>query len=279
MKEADNNTENGKLWVDHLGEGPLVATAIHAGHKIRRDLLALLTLDEPTRAREEDPYTDSWIKVVPSWISFRRSRFEVDLNRPPEEAVYMEPEMAWGLHIWEHPLDKEDVEQSLREYEAFYKELHRILTAISAKHRHFIVLDLHSYNYRRPGPHDSPEGPGSNPDVNVGTGSLDRQRYAAIVERFMADLRNFDFTGSHLDVRENVKFKGRKLAQWIHGNFPESSCVLSIEFKKIFMDEWTGVGDLEAIEAIREALHSTLPGMLEELATLESAENEDSSSD
>jgi hypothetical protein len=45
------------------------------------------------------------------------------------------------------------------------------------------------------------------------------------------------------------------------------------------MGEWTGVRDLEAIEAIREALHSTLPGMLEELVTLESAENEDSSSD
>ena len=279
MKEADNNAENGKLWVDHLGEGPLVATSIHAGHVIRRDLLPLLALDEPTRAREEDPYTDSWIKVVPSWISFRRSRFEVDLNRPPEEAVYMAPEMAWGLHIWKHPLDEKEVEQSLREYEAFYGELHRILTAIAAEHRHFVVLDLHSYNYRRPGPHAPPEDPGSNPDVNVGTGSLDRQRYAAIVERFMADLSSFDFLGSHLDVRENVKFKGRKLAQWIHENFPASSCVLSIEFKKIFMDEWTGVGDLEAIEAIREALHSTLPGILEELSILESAERENSTSD
>ncbi len=55
MKEADNNTENGKLWVDHLGEGPLVATAIHAGHKIRRDLLPLLTLES---AENEDSSSD-----------------------------------------------------------------------------------------------------------------------------------------------------------------------------------------------------------------------------
>jgi hypothetical protein len=62
-----------------------------------------------------------------------------------------------------------------------------------------------------------------------------------------------------------VKFKGRQLAEWIHENFTESACVLSIEFKKFYMDEWTGVGEVEQIEGIREALQSTLPGILEEL--------------
>lgn len=269
MKEDNENTSDGKLWLEKEGEGPLVATAIHAGHEIRRELLPLLSLDEPTRAREEDPYTDNWIKIVPSWISFKRSRFEVDLNRPAEEAVYIAPEMAWGLHIWKHPLDEDEVKQSLEEYESFYKELHRLLTRISTQHKHFVVLDLHSYNYRRPGPHDPPEDPEHNPDVNVGTGSIDRKCCGHIVERFMADLRNYDFMGRHLDVRENVKFKGRRLAQWIHDNFPNSACVLSIEFKKFFMDEWTGVGDLEAIEAIRDALHATLPGILEELKAMD----------
>ncbi len=269
MEDNKDRISEGKLWIEKEGEGPIVATAIHAGHEVRRELLPLLTLDEPTRAREEDPYTDDWVKVVPSWIAFKRSRFEIDLNRPPEGAVYLEPEMAWGLHIWKHPLSKADIEQSQNEYNAFYRELHRLLTRISAHHKHFVVLDLHSYNYRRPGPHEPPEDPRQNPDVNVGTGSLDRKLYGHIVDRFIEELKSYDFMGHHLDVRENVKFKGRQLARWIHENFPGSACVLSIEFKKFFMDEWTGVGDIEMIETIRDALHATLPGILEELKAME----------
>ena len=71
----------------------------------------------------------------------------------------MEPEMAWGLHIWEQPLDQERVQDSLQEYEAFYKELHRILSLITKNHKHFIVLDMHSYNYRRAGPYEPPDDP------------------------------------------------------------------------------------------------------------------------
>jgi hypothetical protein len=268
MAADDNSDSCGRLWLEKEGDGPLFATAIHAGHEIRRELLPLLTLDESTRAREEDPYTDNWIKIVPSWIVFKRSRFEVDLNRPAEDAVYLTPEMAWGLHVWERPLSRTDVEQSLREYTAFYRELHRLLTRIASQHRHFVVMDLHSYNYRRPGPHEPPEDPRTNPDVNVGTGSLDRERCGHIVERFIKELKKYDFPGRHLDVRENVKFRGRRLAQWIHENFPDSACVLSVEFKKFFMDEWTGVGDIDQIEAIRDALHATLPGILEELKAM-----------
>lgn len=259
------NVPNNRLWVESQGQGPLFATAIHAGHEVRRELLPLLALDEPTRAREEDPYTDNWVKIVPSWIVFKHSRFEVDLNREREEAVYTTPEMAWGLHIWEHKPDQKMIARSLEEYDEFYKELHHLLSRIAAHHKHFVILDLHSYNFRRAGPHDAPDDPAANPEVNVGTGSIDRKRCGYIIERFMRDLRRYDFMGRHLDVRENVKFKGRHLAQWIHNNFHDSACVLSIEFKKFFMDEWTGVGDIEQIEAIRSALQSTLPGILEEL--------------
>jgi hypothetical protein len=253
------------LWVEQLGDGPVVATAIHAGHEVRRDLLPLLAIDESTRARDEDPYTDALVKVVPSWITFRRSRFEVDLNRPREEAVYVAPEMAWGLHVWKKPLSETEVQRSLEEYDCFYDELYRLLQKIERRHGCFVVFDLHSYNHRRRGPHDPPEDPQKNPEVNVGTGSLNRERCGAVVERFMHDLRNYDFLGHHLDVRENVKFEGRQLAQWIHEKVPDSAGVLAIEFKKFFMDEWTGVADIDQVEEIRNALHATLPGIMETL--------------
>jgi N-formylglutamate amidohydrolase len=256
------------LWVEQVGDGPVVATAIHAGHEVRRDLLPLLAIDEPIRAREEDPYTDALIKVVPSWIAFRRSRFEVDLNRPREEAVYLAPEMAWGLQVWKKPLGETKIQRSLQEYDKFYEELYRLLKKIEKPYNCFVVFDLHSYNYRRRGPHAPPGDPKENPDVNVGTGSLDRKRWEPVVRRFIEDLRNYDFLGHHLDVRENVKFKGRQLAWWIHEKFPQSSCVLAIEFKKFFMDEWTGVADIDQVVKIRKALHATLPGILEELQNI-----------
>ena len=102
-------------------------------------------------------------------------------------------------------------------------------------------------------------------DVNVGTGTMDRDRWGHIVDRFIADLGNYDFPGHRLDVRENIKFEGRRLAHWIHSNYPESTCVLSVEFKKFYMDEWTGVCDIEQTQALRDALQSTVPGILQEL--------------
>lgn len=260
---------DGQLWLEHRGTGPIMATAVHAGHEIRGELQPLLTLDEAARAREEDPYTDYWVKVVPTWLVARRSRFEVDLNRTRDESVYADPEMAWGMHVWEHPLDKKLVEHSLQEYDAFYSELEDILKGLASHHRHFIILDLHSYNHRREGPEHLPADPGDNPEVNIGTGSMDRKYWAPVVERFITDLREYGFYDRHLDVRENIKFKGRRLAQWIHQRFPKSACVIAIEFKKFFMDEWTGVGEVEKIQSIRTALQHTLPGQLQELARMD----------
>ena len=51
--------------------------------------------------------------------------------------------------------------------------------------------------------------------------------------------------GRPLDVRENVRFKGRQLAAFVHERFPTTGCALAIEVKKTFMDEWTGVVDEE----------------------------------
>jgi hypothetical protein len=44
--------------------------------------------------------------------------------------------------------------------------------------------------------------------------------------------------------------------------------VLSIEFKKFFMDEWTGDLDEVQHDAIGRALAGTVPGVLEELQRL-----------
>ena len=151
----------------------MVATAIHAGHELRPSIAALTALDDATRLREEDPFTDRLAEVGGTTVVVHRSRFEVDLNRPREASVYRVPDDAWGLDLWRAPLPEEDVARSRRLYDDFYAELARRLDVLAARGP-FLVLDVHSYNHRRDGVDASPAPVGANPEVNVGTGSLDR---------------------------------------------------------------------------------------------------------
>lgn len=253
------------LWTIETGDGPLVAAAIHNGHEVRDEVARLMALKEAERLREEDPYTGEWTTIAPTRVVVHRSRFEVDLNRPREEALYRTAADAWGLEVWSAEPPPELVERSLAEHDDFYRMLRELLSGIERRHGRFVVFDLHSYNHRRDGPNAAPADPAANPQVNLGTGTMDRERWAPLIDRFVRELRSFPFSEGPLDVRENVKFRGRQLAQFVHSNFPRTGCALSIEVKKFFMDEWTGRRDARLFAAIRHALASTIPGLIEEL--------------
>ena len=258
-----------QIWAIESGDGPLVATAIHDGGELRDELRPLVVLDEEARRREEDPFTSKWTAMAPTRIVGLRSRFEVDLNRPRDKAVYREPDDCWGLRVWESDLPGDMAARSLAEYDAFYAMLRDVYSGLALRYGHFVVFDLHSYNHRREGPDQPAAGVAGNPQVNVGTGTLTlREPWRRLINRFMDELRQCSVVGEELDVRENVKFKGGQHPQWAHETFPESACVLSIEVKKFFMDEWTGVPDRKALTAVGEALVSIVPGVLEELARL-----------
>jgi N-formylglutamate amidohydrolase len=255
-----------EIWRLRTGEGSIVATAIHDGHAVRAEVARHLALDDAVRLREEDPFTARWTAVAPTRIVGLRSRFEVDLNRPRDAAVYRKPEDAWGLEVWDGELPEEIAERSLRGYDAFYTTLAQLYRSLASRHGRFLVLDLHSYNHRRDGPDRPPADPQLNPQVNVGTGTMqDRARWSSLIDRFRSDLAAFDFPGGRLDVRENVRFRGGALAAWTHRSFPDEACVLSIEVKKFFMDEWTGEPDQALVDAVGKALRATLPGLLAEL--------------
>lgn len=252
-------------WLLKVGDSPLMATAVHNGHDMRPELLGITALSEAERFREEDPFTDFLAEIVPTRLVSKVSRFEVDLNRARNEAVYCKPEDAWGLNLWKIPLTPEMIQASLDLYDAFYRELHGLLIRLEKKFGGFILLDIHSYNHRRSGPDQSPEDPEKNPEINLGTGTMDRRYWAPLVDRFLAEIKKFDFDGRALDIRENIKFRGRQIPTYVHSHFPKSGCALALEFKKIFMDEWTGKPDKSIMKKLREALRSTLPGLLEEL--------------
>jgi hypothetical protein len=94
---------------------------------------------------------------------------------------------------------------------------------------------------------------------------MDRDRWGVLVDRFMTELAE----AGNLDVRENVKFKGRYLASFVHENFPSTGCCPAVEFKKTFVDEWTNELDENRVEHLTAALRSTIHGLetsLKELA-------------
>jgi N-formylglutamate amidohydrolase len=95
------------LWTIERGVSPIVSTAIHNGHAVRKALEGLYALSSDERLREEDPFTEFISRDVPNRIVFHRSRFEVDINRTRDGAIYHAPEQAWGLKVWKiafHPM-------------------------------------------------------------------------------------------------------------------------------------------------------------------------------
>ena len=138
-----------------------------------------------------------------------------------------------------------------------------LLTRVERQYGAFVVLDLHSYNYRREGPDGPPADPAGNPVVNVGTGNTDAVRWRALIDGFIDDLSAFDTGAEPLDVRENVKFTGGDFTRWVHGRFPTSSCCLAVEFKKTFMDEWSGVLDEKQLGQLLAALARSIRNLLQ----------------
>ncbi|CAN5728020.1 N-formylglutamate amidohydrolase [soil metagenome] len=254
---------NESFLVRHGTDVPVAAAAVHDGHALRSEVASAIALDNDARLREEDPFTARWAEVVDTRLVGLRSRFEVDLNRPREKAVYRRPEDAWGLEVWrDSPLPEDMVQASLEQYDAFYEAAHEALTRLVERWGRFVVLDLHSYNHRRDGPDAPPADPEANPEVNLGTGTLDRDRWAPVVEHLMAELRGPDPTGHVLDVRENVKFQGGHFPRWVNENFPGTGCAVAIEFRKSFMNEWSGEPDAERVDAIGQLLAGAVPGLV-----------------
>ena len=248
--------------------GQLIATAIHAGHELRAEVAELMVLDEDVRFREEDPYTDRIASLAPARVVVHQSRFETDLNRPRSEAVYRTPDDAWGLDLWsDEELPDDIVARSLELYDGFYAALADRLDEVAARGP-FVLLDVHSYNPRRDGADEPPAPVEENPEVNVGTGSLDTDMFGPLVERFMGDLRDASLGCGPLDARENVAFEGRGLAWWVHDRYPRVGCVLALEFKKTFMDEWTGKVHADRFRCALAGLAAALPGLHDELERL-----------
>lgn len=261
-------SDNQRLWTVQHALGPVVATAIHDGHELRPAIAAQMSLDEADRLREEDPFTGEAVRGVPMHIIAHRSRFEFDLNRGSEAAVYRTPEECWGLQVWKTERLADDfVHRSLALHSEYYLMLGNVLDRVAARHQRFLLIDVHSYNHRRDGPNAPPTPQDAAPDINIGTFSMPRGEWAFLVDPLMEAMASFDFNGRNLDVRENVAFQGKgEQTRFVHDRYPGRGCAIALEFKKFFMDEWSGEPDPTELAAMR-ALIAQIASIAEDLLT------------
>lgn len=161
------------------------------------------------------------------------------------------------------------VEGSLRLHDRFYAQLEDVIGGVVARHGFFLLLDLHSYNHRRGGPRAPVDDPEANPEINVGTATLDRLRFGRVADALVDALRGQEGPLGPLDVRENVRFQGGYLSRWANTRFLGAGCALALDVKKIYMDEWTGKIAPGLARMIGEALAAAIPAALAAFETVD----------
>lgn len=225
----------------NLGDSssPVLALAIHSGHQMPQALMRYTKISDADRFREEDPYTGQIAQHFPNHIIVESSRFAVDLNRKQDKCVYLKPEDAWGLDVRLCELPDPLYQDLIRCYTDWYNTLVYQVERMLKVHPFLIVLDLHSYNHRRGGPDAEADPQSENPDIILGRSNMP-DSYYPLIEDLREHLDGKPLWDKTLDVRCDVKFTGGQLARFLHENFPDRLFCISIEFKKIFMNEWSG---------------------------------------
>ena len=87
---------------------------------------------------------------------------------------------------------------------------------------------------------------------------MPRDQWAFLLDPLIEAMRGFDFNGRQLDVRENIAFQGKgEQTRFVHERYPGRGCAIALEFKKFFMDEWSGEPDPAELDAMRRFIAFT----------------------
>ncbi len=228
---------------------PYACAAVHDGHQFRKSLWDNCLHTEYDRWYEEDPETKSMIQSHPIVIAARDSRFEYDLNRPPEEAIF---ETAWGKQLWKEPLPEFEKEISLKKHENFYIVVQALISKLEEKFGVCIVYDMHSYNWQR--------WDREVPTWNLGTSNIDNARFGNQVESWRELLSSIKLPhGIKQTAKVNDTFQGNGyFLKFITQNF-QNTLVLATEIAKVYCDEYHQIIFPEVVDAVEEYLKTLLP--------------------
>ncbi|QTD39243.1 N-formylglutamate amidohydrolase [Polaribacter batillariae] len=228
--------------------------AVHNGHQFRKELWNNCLHTAYERWFEEDPETKEMVKSHPIVIAGMDSRFEYDLNRDPESAIYTD---AWGKQLWKNPLPANQKEKSLQKHTNFYKVVHTLITKLEEKFGVCIVYDMHSYNWKR--------WTREVPTWNLGTHNINNNRFGNVVESWREILAKTPFpNGIKATSKINDTFQGNGyFLKYITQNF-KNTLVLATEIAKIYCDELAQIMYPEVVRSVEQYLKTELKKHAEE---------------
>ncbi|MDH3326656.1 MAG: flavohemoglobin expression-modulating QEGLA motif protein [Gammaproteobacteria bacterium] len=224
---------------------PYVCSAIHAGRELNSLLKKKCLINEADRLQEEDPYTDEMIDSFPITLVARDSRYEYDLNRPPESCIY---ESAWGHYVWKSPLTASQRDASLTKHARYYRILKALLSALEARFGAVMLVDVHSYNWQTRKYKDAPV-------FNIGTSQVDVRRWRNTLTVIEKKLSRISLPNLTMTVERNTVFQGRGYQAAFVREFFSNTLIIPLEIKKIFMDEENGEVFPLVLEKLQEGLY------------------------
>ncbi|GGZ68301.1 N-formylglutamate amidohydrolase [Algibacter mikhailovii] len=228
---------------------PYACAAIHNGHQFRKELWENCIHTAYERWYEEDPETKQMIQSHPIVISGCDSRFEYDLNRAPEDAVF---ETAWGKQLWHKPLSEAMKNKSVLKHKQFYEVVSALVSTLELKFGFCTVYDMHSYNWKR--------WDREVPTWNLGTRNLDNERFEAVIEDWRHSLSEIKFPYSIASTAKiNDTFQGNGyFLKFITSKF-KNTLVLATEIAKVYCDEYKQVIYPEVVALVEKELIDRIP--------------------
>jgi hypothetical protein len=228
---------------------PYICAAIHDGHQFRKELWDNCLHTEYERWYEEDPETKNMITSHPIVIAGCDSRFEYDLNRAPQDAIF---ETAWGKQLWKTPLSEAQKQKSLAKHKAFYNVVHTLVKTVQTRYKAAIVYDMHSYNWKR--------WNREVPTWNLGTSNIDCERFGEDIETWRQSL-------SEMQLPNNIKstalindtFLGNGYFLKFITNKFNNTLVLATEIAKVYCDEYEQINFPEVVNSVENQLKERLP--------------------
>lgn len=228
---------------------PYACAAIHDGHQFRKELWGNCLHTEYERWYEEDPETKTMIQSQPIVIAGCDSRFEYDLNRAPEEAVFV---TAWGKQLWREPLSDAMKAKSLEKHANFYKVMHALIKTLEQKFGFCTVYDMHSYNWQR--------WDREVPTWNLGTSNVDNERFGSVIEDWRQRLSEIQFPYKIQSTSKiNDTFQGNGyFLKFITQNF-KNTLVLATEIAKVYCNEYEQIIFPEVVKTVEKGLSTRIP--------------------
>ena len=226
-----------------------ICAAVHDGHQFRKSLWDNCIHTEYERWYEEDPCTSQMVASHPIVLTACDSRFEYDLNRPPDGAIYSD---AWGKQLWKTPLPEEEYELSMHKHASFYSVVHALVYQIEKKYGKTIVFDMHSYNWKR--------WDREVPTWNLGTSNIDNSRFGSIVTDWQQKLGEMKLPNNiKSDCKINDTFQGNGFfLKYITTTF-SNTLVLATEIAKVYCDELSAIIYPEVVRAVELQLKVLVP--------------------